>query len=170
MWTILLIVGVNKIDKSVYNLFDRTFYKQETMSVMKVINEGISFTAESENTFVTLTSYSIYENKDLYQTSILYGLFLANDMTVGIIKYLTDRKRPDGTGYRFSSAFPSAHTANAFFIATLFSTKDERLAIPMYIWAFSSAFSRIYLKKHWFTDVIGGLLIGTGFGYLASKI
>ena len=171
MFTLLLFtIAVNKIDTEIYNAVDRIFYQDHSFSYFDLLNQGISFTSGVENSFITLTSYGIYEGKNLYDFSLLYSFFLGNEIFIGITKYLINRKRPDGTGYRFTSSFPSGHTANAFFIATLFSFKDRRIAIPMYVWAFSCGFSRIYLKKHWFLDVVAGAIIGSSFGFFASKI
>ncbi len=90
----------------------------------------------------------------------------ATGATVFAIKYLTNRRRPDGQDDRFNSSFPSGHTAGAFFIACYLSEKRPKLRIPLYIWAVGVGISRVYLNRHWPSDVI----VGAGIGYLFSKL
>lgn len=78
---------------------------------------------------------------------------------------------------RTGSSFPSGHmTRTAFLIILLiFIVLNSRVIKPKkYIWILSLVtvgilmfISRIYLGEHWFSDVLGGLFLGTSFGFIS---
>ncbi len=69
-------------------------------------------------------------------------------------------------------SFPSGHTSNAFATATLISLDQKKwyVTVPAFLWAGSVAYSRMYLGAHYPTDVIGGLVIGVGVGFLQDYL
>jgi undecaprenyl-diphosphatase len=96
------------------------------------------------------------------QSAVVYGL-----------KYLVHRPRPlavDEALSRLSSgsveildpSFPSAHTVNAFMMATLLGVWFPRYRIPFFLIAAFIGWTRIYLGMHYPTDVLAGGLIGYG--------
>jgi len=101
------------------------------------------------------------------------------DLTVLVIKLLVARERPmdvrmvapmwlsdiPGTvGY----SFPSGHTARAFgaFLLLSISFRKRILIVPLFIYAFMIALSRIYLGMHYPSDVLAGAFIGLGLAYV----
>lgn len=63
-------------------------------------------------------------------------------------------------------SFPSGHATAAFTTATIFSLNFPKLSIIFIIMAFLVAISRIYLAVHYPTDVLAGILLGIGTGFL----
>ena len=81
---------------------------------------------------------------------------------------LSDAITPIGCAGGFS--FPSNHALNNF-AAAVFLLR----LFPQYKWIFLItatliSISRIYLGVHYPSDVLGGAILGTGFGYLFSII
>ncbi|EKS4343545.1 phosphatase PAP2 family protein [Clostridium sporogenes] len=59
-----------------------------------------------------------------------------------------------------SFSFPSGHTVSSFAVAIVIGKKIKKFKLPIYILAFSIAFSRLYLYVHYPSDVLVGALIG----------
>ncbi len=79
---------------------------------------------------------------------------------VEAVKRLTFRTRPDGDHKRSNASYPSSHSANVFAIAAVLARRSRRFAVPMWILAVCMAGSRIYLDRHWFSDVVVGAAVG----------
>lgn len=62
-------------------------------------------------------------------------------------------------GYLYSS-FPSGHSQVIFCAATFLAILHPRLRIPFFLLAFSVAFTRVLVLKHFPSDVAAGMLLG----------
>lgn len=78
------------------------------------------------------------------------------NLAVEGLKRATFRARPDGERRRSNAAFPSSHAANAFAVATVLARRWRRAALPAFALAAAVAWSRVYLNRHWLSDVAGG--------------
>jgi membrane-associated phospholipid phosphatase len=107
-------------------------------------------------------------------------------LLVETIKALTDRARPfldlEETriiGWRERGrSFPSGHTAQTFFLMTVLSTTplshQFQLGIggtvALYAVAVLVGFTRMYVGAHYPRDVIGGAVLGSVWGILATLV
>ena len=71
-----------------------------------------------------------------------------------------------------ASAFPSLHAARIVFMAILFSGHFANLYLTI-LFTFTAAlvsYSRIYLQKHDWVDVAGGVVVGVATYFLVVKV
>lgn len=87
--------------------------------------------------------------------------------TVTALKSATHQLRPDGSA---DNSFPSGHTANAFFGATVlakeYADKSILIAIGGYSVATATGALRILNNRHWASDV----LVGAGIGIISGEV
>ena len=96
-----------------------------------------------------------------------------------IFKTLTFRARPDLTHGSHFDSFPSGHTLSAVILAgtlllILWPTKSRwgrwLLAAAAITWPVLMGASRIYLGRHYLTDVLGSWLLGTAWVLAGTAI
>jgi membrane-associated phospholipid phosphatase len=102
-------------------------------------------------------------------------------LLVETLKALTHRARPfldlEGTriiGWRERGrSFPSGHTAQTFFLVTLLSHQPQLGlggAAALYAVAVLVGFTRVYVGAHYPRDVLGGAVLGSAWGILATLV
>ena len=109
-----------------------------------------------------------------YGIIILLVLLLTAILGEGILKNLIRRNRPFVTLMNLkllipppaSYSFPSGHTASSFAAFGVFYFLNLKYKYLVFLTAFLIAFSRIYLGVHYFSDIIGGIILGLGISYL----
>ncbi len=104
------------------------------------------------------------------------GLGLESALVNGPVKWLFRRSRPVHQGPRprhlrqpRTSSFPSGHATAAFFGAALLRDRDDLWPL-YYAIAVVVAASRLHVKIHHGSDVIGGVLLGIALGELARYL
>jgi len=119
---------------------------------------------------------------DLGRKDVLFGLLLAvavldpvagpatarlaltslvsTNLVVEGFKRAVDRPRPHGAHQRSNASFPSGHAASAFALAVVFARRWKRAAILFWLLAAIVAFSRMYLDRHYLSDVVVAAVIG----------
>ena len=69
-----------------------------------------------------------------------------------------------------TSSFPSGHTLAAFTAATVLSRPGDRAGNAfLYTAAGLVGISRIHLRAHHASDVVGGVVIGTALGLVVKR-
>ncbi|MBI3954803.1 phosphatase PAP2 family protein [Candidatus Gottesmanbacteria bacterium] len=94
-----------------------------------------------------------------------------------IVKNMVGRLRPQFvlTGviepfdFYHNFSFPSGHAVISFAAAYVLARKKPKMKWLFYSLAVIISFSRIYLGKHFPSDVIAGAIIGLGIGYISTK-
>lgn len=99
-----------------------------------------------------------------------------------VIKSFVGRSRPDQSGLRVvqggvpvrepsSSSFPSGHTLAAFCAATVMSERDNPAGNALLFGAAALVgLSRLHLRHHHASDVVGGAVIGGALGLLGRRL
>lgn len=84
-------------------------------------------------------------------------------------KRAVNRTRPDGERKRSNSSFPSSHAANAFTLAWVLSARWRRGWPAFLALAVLVSFSRMYLNRHYLSDVLAGALLGAAVAWAAAR-
>ncbi len=146
------------VQNSLHCTFSDDFFEMWTMSASKkavLLGSLVYFAAGDTFAFGNLKS------------SLIGGA--AATFVVQGIKYVTQRRRPDGSLDRWNSAFPSGHAALSSFVAVYYGEKYPDIKPYVYIWPVLVGLSRIYLNRHWTSDVVAGILIGSIAGEFTAK-
>lgn len=83
--------------------------------------------------------------------------------------YKSGEKLPYGLRRPITSSFPSGHATAAMCACVLLSSSYPLAAIVLFPLGLAVAYSRMYTRMHHLTDVIGGLILGLAFGYIALR-
>ncbi|MDP4119485.1 MAG: phosphatase PAP2 family protein [Bacillota bacterium] len=110
--------------------------------------------------------------------NLIIAMALVHIIGEVIIKHIVCRTRPSHyiqeedmiVKHPRYYSFPSGHTAASFSIAAAVMLKCPLyIAIPVLIYATLIGFSRLYLRVHYLTDVIVGMLLGLICGFLSVQ-
>jgi undecaprenyl-diphosphatase len=104
--------------------------------------------------------------------------WVAAEVLLTVMKAWFHRGRPPGamvstTGYSFPSGHAVAGAATAVALVLAFfppGRERRRWELIAVAFSFVMAFSRVYLAAHWFSDVVAGVLLGTGVAVGAAAL
>ena len=98
-------------------------------------------------------------------SEVLRAVTLAN-LLVSPFKFSLARERPDRSN---GLSFPSGHSANAFALTTVLTRRyGWRPGLPLYAFTAIVPMARIRDDKHFFSDVVGGAILGTIAGWAVT--
>jgi undecaprenyl-diphosphatase len=101
------------------------------------------------------------------QTALL--VLAPTNLIVEGLKRVTDRTRPDGEHKRSNASFPSSHAANIFALAVVLGRRWRRAVPWLLVVALLVGISRVYLNRHWTSDVVAGAAIGALTAVLVTR-
>lgn len=115
-----------------------------------------------------LAIYLINNNYRMLGYRVIISLILTAIVGEGIIKHLIRRSRPfikiSHTTLLISKpmtySFPSGHAASSFSVAGIFIIQNSDMSMYITSLALLIAFSRLYLKVHYPSDVLIGIILG----------
>lgn len=155
------------------NSFSNKFLDHIMVFFTKLGNSGIIWA-----TIATLLL--IKKSNRTTSLKIFFALVLSAIMGEFIIKYTVGRVRPSENISKDkllirkpkTYSFPSGHTSSSFSSALVISTAFPYPAIVISVFILASiiAFSRIYLKVHYPTDVFAGIILGFVIAFLVEII
>jgi len=118
-----------------------------------------------------LAAYGSFGN-EVARRSVRIGLLtLAGSQgCVEVLKRVFHRTRPDLDANASNASFPSSHASAAFGLAWVVSERHRRLgpwawAIALWIGA-----SRVFLGRHFPSDVLAGAVVGISFAALSMRL
>jgi len=104
-----------------------------------------------------------FGNDKMYETGKMASAgFVESGLLAFALKETIRRARP--LNKNAEDSFPSGHSTVSFTLATIVSHQYPRLRVPIYLMAIGTGFSRIYLGKHYPSDVLAGAVLGTLVG------
>ncbi len=117
--------------------------------------------------FIILIVISIILKEFTLTKQLILGIILSYILIFGIRSFYF-KTRPDKTKYKNyfekvdASSFPSAHTMRSVILVIILRNfmQDNLVFILLILISLGVSISRVYLKRHFLSDVIGGLILG----------
>lgn len=156
----------NFLSKWDQTLFDHIYDAPPHREPMWTLMEGITEFGDYRAVMGASILLMAYGNDSHRETGrLLSSAYLGAGILTYGMKRLVGRKRPldEVLG---NPSLPSGHASIVFSVATILGYQYPKLRIPLYIGAGLVSFSRIYLGRHYMSDVVTGAAIGTTMGVL----
>ena len=154
-----------RLDQDIFDAIYDESPRSEPLGTTMEIGTYLGDSRVILGTSLLLMAYGNHERHEVGR--LMTSAVISTSVIVWGMKQIIGRKRPlDEVGD--TPAFPSGHTAHAFAGATLLGNRSPKLRIPLYIGAGLVGITRVYLGRHYPSDVIAGAAVGTITGGLVS--
>lgn len=163
---LLVFLCCQALDNCEQDLYE-TISQDWQAAPVKYALQSIELIASPALNIVPPVGLSLYDKDEIARAGM--AGYVIDWMTVIPLKLLVNRARPDGTADRLDSSFPSGHTTFAFTQAVIYSHHYPRLRVPLFVYAALVGFSRVYLAKHYPSDVLGGAVLGAAVGLVVVR-
>lgn len=125
---------------------------------------------KKQSWLIIVTAAVMIACTDQFSANLIKGLFMRTrpclePLLQGQVRHLIESCR----GYSFISAHATNHFALAVFMSYYFKAYGKWVQPLLLFWAFSIAFSQVYVGVHYPADVIVGGLVGWLFGAAFGK-
>ncbi len=165
------------IDLSVFYFFNHTLS-------FSLLDKFFVFITEAKNwmiTYVVLWCILFFKGGKrgkIIAVISLVVITVSDQLSSFFVKNLIGRIRPCNAlpdvkilaGCTDSFSFPSSHAVNNFAIAVFINRFYSNLKWILFIVATLVSISRIYVGRHYPSDVVGGAIIGSAIGYIFSYL
>ncbi len=160
--------------------WDKKFSKRmgETSQGMLKFASFLALSGNAQPWMIVSFLFFVFDIFFKHRSDNLVQLIIAGigGLTSAIIKHITKRKRPNeevalkyiATGDHWS--FPSGHATRMGCLAMFMTLYYPTFGWIIIIWAIGVNYGRIALQIHYFLDIIGGTILGAGFGVVAYFI
>lgn len=156
-------IPAESIDAKLYKLLHDS-YRSPTMDV---VMKTATHLGSSESGLCLCLMFSTYGNDYQKQTAKLaFASMAVTAIVAQTLKVSVNRRRPEATCSNFNSSFPSGHATGSFAMATILANRYSRYRVVSYAAASIVGLSRIYLGRHYPSDVLAGALLG----YVGSRL
>jgi membrane-associated phospholipid phosphatase len=170
---LLLLLSVTDVAQaeSLDSKWYRQIHERWLSSTLDPVMNGASKAGEASAGMALCLAGETFGKKREKDSAKLAAMALGGSgLVVEGLKGMVNRSRPDGDeSGRWNSSFPSGHATGAFSLATVVAAKYRKLAIPAYLGATVIGLSRIYLGRHYPSDVAAGAALGVASGILVIK-
>ena len=165
---------INRIDQLVVGFIDSNMRSPWMDKIIPVITSMGGFLIW----FIIAVIFMFFKKYRKYGIAILITLAVCSILGDLIIKNIVRRIRPCNVygdlimlvAKPSTYSFPSGHSMKSFASAVIVSKANKKFAVPSFILAFATAFSRIYLYVHYFTDTVVGAILGIICALCINKI
>jgi undecaprenyl-diphosphatase len=165
LWLLLTPRG-HVVDLQIYGAVHDTYRSTWLTRFMELGTE----LGQTKNALMGIVLFGFWGTPTAQLTAKLASVsLLGSGGIVTLTKYLTNRERPEGMSPRSNSSFPSGHAAGAAAVAVLVTKRHGRLGIVAWMVALWIMLSRMYLGRHFPSDVLTGALLGTIASWLVLR-
>ena len=169
---IALTPGLHGLDRELKLAIDGSRH-----SLLEVTMRAVTFAGDGSMLLVlTVVTWLVLRRAGDRLASRLPAIMLGSAATEWLLKWLVARRRPRGGPF----AFPSGHvfTSAVFFGVVIYLLWTRDVPRPWRVTGtivcglliVGIALSRLYLRFHWLTDVLGGLTGGAAYLLIALAI